>query len=444
MINLDPWQKNFIAEKGNKILVAGRQTGKSEAQAYDNAEFAVNNSGVNCLIISKTQRQSEELLLKTLAYLQEKYPDRIGKGKYKPLKYSVWVTHKGKKPSKIMCQPVGLAGEGIRGYTIHKLSADEAQLIDDEVFTAVTPMLLTTNGSISLSGTPRGKIGFFYSAFTNKLGHYKVFHVSTQDVIENRPIHPISWPEWRREAALRHLATERQRMTQKAFASEYEGVFCEDLTALYPDDLVNRCCTGKINSPSRSSKYYLGVDVGRIHDPSTFEIIDAQDNNSIKHTQSIVIKQLTIPQTARQCEELNKIYKFRKMGIDGGGMGSGVVDLLMENRSIRDNVKDLNNSSRIIEVKANKEKRSRLLKEQMYLNLLSLMHENKIVLLDDDEVKASLKSVQVEYKEGTDELIIFGNDTHITEGIIRACWLATKDKSLNLWVTSSNDVGSIF
>ena len=70
-MDLDDWQKDFIEYDGDKILVAGRQTGKSEAQAYDNAHFAATYEGVNVLLISKTERQSQELLIKTLNYLLE-------------------------------------------------------------------------------------------------------------------------------------------------------------------------------------------------------------------------------------------------------------------------------------------------------------------------------------------------------------------------------------
>ena len=430
---LDKWQEEFINYKGNKILVAGRQTGKSEAQAYDNAQFAVENEGVNCLLISKTQRQSEELLIKTLMFLQEKYPKRIGTGQKKPLKQTVWIKPKTKKGkwSRVMCQPTGLAGEGIRSYTIHRLSVDESQLVSDAVMTAVTPMLLTTGGSISLTGTPRGKNGFFWKAFENKLGQFKVFHVSSLEVIENRPISP-SWPEWRRQAGFDHLAAEKERMTSKQFMSEYEGVFVEDLDQVFSDLWINEVCVGK-RMPIRG-KTYLGVDVGRTTDPSTFEIID-KVNNSLRQTENITRKELTIPDTSNLCLDLDKKNNFQKMGIDGGGLGAGVVDLLMlqDSWNNKQRVVDLNNASRIVGLDNEKEQRSKLLKEQMYLNLLSLGVQKRLTLLDDDEIKASLRSCVMEWNERTGDLWIHGSDTHITEGIIRSAWVAEQDKGLNLW-----------
>jgi len=437
MIALDSWQQDFINYKGHKVLVAGRQTGKSECSAYDNAEFAANNPGTNCLIISKTQRQSEELLIKTLNYLLEKYPKRIGKGKLKPLKHSVWVMpeKKGQKPSRIMCQPTGLAGEGIRGYTIHKLSVDECQAVGDDVMTAVTPMLLTTGGFISLTGTPKGRQGYFWNAFENKTGHFKVFHVNSLEVIKNRPISK-TWQEWRREDALNHLKQEQQRMTEKQFRQEYMGEFIEDLDSVFSDELIANSCV-LFRGDAEKRKLYLGVDVGRTTDPTTLQIISAANPNRMMQVESFVYKELTIPQTVDKVKQLHSIYNFKKMGIDGGGLGSGVVDMLMMERSMQEKVKDLNNATRLVDVRTKQlkesQKKKTLLKEQMYFNLQSLMHQGKIKLLADEDIKVSLRSCQMEYKEDSDEVMIYGNDTHIAEGLIRAAWLAVQEKSLDLW-----------
>ena len=78
-----------------------------------------------------------------------------------------------------------------------------------------------------------------------------------------------------------------------------------------------------------------------------------------------------------------------------------------------------------------------LLKEDMYDCVKSLGERGFLRLLKDQEVIASLESVQIEFveKEGRNTMIkIFGRDTHIAEGIIRAVWLANQ-KSLNLSIS---------
>ena len=87
----------------------------------------------------------------------------------------------------------------------------------------------------------------------------------------------------------------------------------------------------------------------------------------------------------------------------------------------------LNNASRNIDSEGERSKK--LLKEEMYLNLLMLIENHKIRLLRDDEIKAALAFVQ--FEEGNK---IIGS--HIAEGIVRACWLCVNDKSLNMFVHS--------
>ena len=65
-----------------------------------------------------------------------------------------------------------------------------------------------------------------------------------------------------------------------------------------------------------------------------------------------------------------------------------------------------------------------------------LMEMGKIKLLDEASVFQSLKSVQYAYSNdslGVRHLKIFGNYTHIAEGLVRAAW-CVKYKHLNLSV----------
>ena len=78
-INLDPWQKEVLEYKGNKVICSGRQQGKSTIEAVDAAEFAVHNPKTNTLIVSVTEDQSKELLLKVILYLEDNYKIYIRK-----------------------------------------------------------------------------------------------------------------------------------------------------------------------------------------------------------------------------------------------------------------------------------------------------------------------------------------------------------------------------
>jgi hypothetical protein len=84
------------------------------------------------------------------------------------------------------------------------------------------------------------------------------------------------------------------------------------------------------------------------------------------------------------------------------------------------------------------QKEEKIQKEYLYNNLLRMMEWGEIDLLKDDDVFQSLKSVQAEYTQdnyGKYQLKIFGNNTHICEGITRAIQIG-KSKELNIWIKS--------
>ena len=115
---------------------------------------------------------------------------------------------------------------------------------------------------------------------------------------------------------------------------------------------------------------------------------------------------------------------------DEGSLGKGVFDLLLEDDRTKFKTIGISNSKRII----NKEgKEVGIKKTELYVKLLSLLEKGKIDLLDDESIFQSLKSVQFVYdtdSNGKRHLKIFGNDTHICEGITRATELL-KCKDLN-------------
>lgn len=187
---------------------------------------------------------------------------------------------------------------------------------------------------------------------------------------------------------------------------------------------------------TRGFKYYMGCDIARMGgDETTFEIIEKIDDNNLMQTENIVAVKQFLTQTTEQILGLNIIYNFAAIGIDDAGTGAGVFDNLMKEDATKRKTYPLNNARKPLD-RDEKAKR-RLLKEDMYMNLAYLMEKGKLKLLDDDELILSLKSVQYEYvtKQGqATKFRIFGNYTHIAEGLIRAAWCITQDKRLNLWV----------
>lgn len=429
MICLDAWQKQVLEAKGNIVLCSGRQVGKSTVISISSAEYAIKNAKKSVLIISSTERQAEELFLKCFNYLTEFYLKEVKRGRDRPTKHII----KLKNGSVIRSLPTGLAGVGIRGFTIDRLIVDEAAFINEKVFSAVTPMLLTTGGEIILVSTPHGREGYFYRSFMDK--NWTVFHIKSEEVIKNREISE-TWSLHQREKALAHLEAEKLRMSAMEYAQEYMGEFVDSLRQFFPDELILRCMTEtRRESIERNKVYFMGCDIARLgEDEGTFEILDRTQRDLLVQVENIVTTKKRLNETTDEILRLDKLYKFRAIYIDDGGIGVGVFDYLLEHEQTKRKVVAINNKSRPLD--RDETYKKKILKEDLYNNLLMLMEQGKIKLLKDDEIYQSLKSVQYEYivEAGSNtKFHIFGNYTHIAEGLIRAAW-CVKDKSLNIWV----------
>jgi len=431
--NLDHWQRKFLDTEGNKILCTGRQVGKSVICGIDAGEWAVANPKSNILIIAPTERQAYALFDKVLNHLYNNHMSKILMGDKKPTKSKIQLEN----GTTIWCLPAGLSGKGIRFLTIHRLYIDEAAYVDHEVWTAVTPMLLTTGGRTILLSTPFGTTGFFYDVLSNKDNAYQNwtrFRTNSEKVVKEREVCD-TWTEWQREAAIDRLKEERRRMSTLEYAQEYLGEPLDALVQVFPDALIKSCMVMPIRkSVIKGREYYLGVDVaGMGKDESTFEIVEVMRDDTLEHVDHVVTKKTRTTETTDYILSLNRIYDFKRIYVDSGGLGIGVCDQLRLNDDTKRKVVEINNAKRVYHTdatgKVNKELKKKLLKEELYNNLRSLMEQKRVRLLKDHDIFLSLKSVQFEIKDG--KVKYTGKYTHIAEGLIRAAW-CLKEKGLSI------------
>ncbi len=407
---LDPWQEKYINTEGNCFLLCGRQSGKTAAMSIKFGEIAANNPNEVILMLAYTEKQAYNLFFKTLMYLKAKYPHMIKRGKFAPTKHKIEL----KNETIVMCYAVGLTGEGIRTYTVTRLVIDEAAPMQREVFIATTPMLSVTGGTLDISSTPRGKSGYFYEC--SKRDDFTKFYISAEDC----PRHSKEF-----------LKSERKNMSHLEYAQEYLAKFLDELRQVFPDNLIKKCCILKRRDRIQEGKrYYIGVDVARMgEDESTFEIIDRTDKLNLHHVENQVTKKTLTTETTKRILNLNNVYDFSQIFVDDGGMGVGVFDQLLDEDETKRKVIAINNESRPLDKEGKRKKR--VLKEDIFNNLVMLMERGEIKLLDDPEVALSLKSVQFELVNGRPRYS--GNYTHIAEGLVRAAW-CSKDKHLNPYI----------
>lgn len=415
---LDQWQKEYIEFEGDSFLLCGRQSGKSTAASIKAVELAVNKhqKGEDILIIATTERQAYNLFSKCLSYSLDRYPKQVLMGKDKPTKHEI----KFRNGVKIMCHPTGLQGEGLRGFTIKRLIADEASRMDREIFVALLPALSVIGGAVDLLSTPCGKQGYYYEASQNP--QFSKWYISAEDC----PRHSKEF-----------LEGEKRRMSAMEYQQEYCAVFLDDLRAVFSEELIKKCCILMQKTfiiPGRR-KYFMGVDIARMGTDSTaYAILTKIDNDNFEQCEALITKKQLTTQTSDNIIRLEKMYNFKQIGIDDGGVGAGVFDMLLREKETKNKTIALNNSRKPLD--SDEKSKRRILKEDMYMCLLSLMEKEKIKLLKDDEVIDSLKSVQYEYvtKENQPTRFrIFGTNTHMAEALVRACWIAVSNKHLNLW-----------
>ena len=437
-INWDVWQTNFMECKGDKILCCGRQVGKSEICGADAAEWAVKNPKKTILMIAPTERQSYNLFDKTLNYLLENYPRLVVvKGTKRPTKERLYLV----SGTTILCLPTGQSGIGIRGFTIDRLYVEEASRVPEDVWTVLTPMLLTTGGDSIYLSTPHGKQGEFWRCWSNEDGAYdnfKKFSATSELVIAERRI-SHSWTERQREKALQKLEQEKRRMSRRKYAQEYLGEFVDDFFRWFSDELIQKCCTQKRRDriyEDEQANHFMGVDIARMGEDDIVYAIGDRKADIVIQVENIIKRKQYTTQTEDDIRALIKKYQIRMTYIDAGSgtLGVSILDHLIKLPELKKHIKDINNAKRVVEFNSKREPvMAKLMKEDLYDNLRALMEQDRIRLLDDDEIKYSLASIQYEYdmKPGhPTKLRIWGDYSHIAEALIRLAW-CVKEKVYN-------------
>jgi len=415
----DQWQKDVLAATGNLAIRSGRQTGKSTIIAKLTGDYATENSHKTVMVIASTERQAHLLFEKIFNYIFLNFKKFLKKGK----QYQTKTKLELKNNTRIYCLPTGLDARGIRGYTVDLLIADEAAFIPRAVYNALTPSISTRikeGARIILLSTPFGRENYFYDCFSNKT--FTTFHVSSEEC-----------PRQDKD----FLEAEKERMSKMAYAQEYLGEFADQSMQWFTDKLIKSCQTlprAVIPQIEANKNYYLGSDIARMgDDSSTFQIFEELDGK-LYHRENITTQKTKLNETYDFILELDRKYNFEKIFIDNEGVGVGVYDFLMGNDQTKTKTFGVLNS---LEIKQGLDKkRIKYQKEELYTLFLSLMRQNLIQLLDDDNIFFSLRAIRFDYTTdtlGRSHLQIGATnhtDTDIPEGLIRAA-LAIKYKDLN-------------
>lgn len=432
--NLDDYQKEIDAYDGDFLLCTGRRVGKTTILAKKAIDYMYRNPNSPVIIISLTEDQAQIILSMALFYAQETYPKLLGRGKDKPqMKQLIF------NGGKMLIRPAGNTGDSIRGFEGGILIVDEASRMPESFWIASKPILLTTAGKMWIASTPFGCKGYFWERYNEAVNlktpdaRFKVFEISTEEVMQKRAISE-DWTKEQREGALRILEIDKREMTTKQYSQEYLGRFISGLMQWFPDELIKACMLRERAGIFKDS--FVGMDTARMGEDESTWAIGSFEGEKLIQRELFITTKTTLAESINTTLALNRIWDFEKILLDDEGIGVGVSDVLLDNDETRRKIVPINNALRTSNYK--EDKSTKILKEDLYNNLLLLMQRGEIEFLKDDKIFISLKSVQYDYTEdnlGKKHLKIFGNYTHIAEALIRLAY-AHKYNNLNLWIKS--------
>ena len=433
-LKYDKWQQQILDYDGDILLCKGRRIGGTEIFSIKAAMRMVSQPGVKIVFVSLTEDTAKLCISVALEYLTRYHKKLIKKEQLGVITL--------KNGSNMKVRAVGNTGRSIRGFDGDVLGVDEAPWQPKMMWKAARPIISTNDGEIWMWGTPALDEGYFYEQFNKAYNkkdpdaRFKVWYKNTEEVLEERPVCD-SWTQKQHDGLKRILYEERKDMSDVEYGNEYLGLFLSELKRFFDDDLIEKACILEKN-PSMEGRRFLGCDIGRMFDPSTYEDV-CKVGDVVYHVDHHQTHKIKTNETQDKIIELDKAVDYEEIGIDAGSgaLGVGVYDNLMVVDDIRRKLRAMNNRSIALDREG---KKKQTLKGIDYFNTLkAMMQTGEIILLNDDEVIASLRSIRWELPNLDDpdsKMQILGNDRHIAEGLKRAADLAKKAKDLSAWITS--------
>ena len=256
--------------------------------------------------MSAAQRQSDELASKLLGFVarHDKLYDSVLRSSREQVEFT--------NGSLVHALP---ASGLIRGLTATRVLVNEARdvLDEEETYSAVEPMLLTTGGSLAIFTTPFGRQGRVWDAFHSPL------YLKTQV--------PSSASRY---ASEEHLESQRLEMSAALFACEYEAQFLDVADSYFSVESIARCTRDyDLRLAAEAGETYsLGIDWARTRDTSAMVVVgrDEEDHLHVRAIRSFL--GTPMPDQVAFVLHLHSVFRFRRIVSEHAGLGIGPTDQL--------------------------------------------------------------------------------------------------------------------
>lgn len=239
-----PGQRIFLTEPAKvKVLACGRRWGKTEACAVHLAYRLKRGPPARHMIVAPTQDQAKILFQRLVDFL-EKLGEAL-KPRWAPYPRLELEGH------EVVARSAHVP-RSLRGYEADTIMVDEAAFVPEAVITEVLwPMMATTDGTMILIGTPCGHNAFWRWFEMGRKGEHGIWS-RTAPSQENPAV------------SERFLAVQRELVSSRAYAVEYEAQFIDDVGAVFRSDWVEQCLVTELGPWMGDT--YIGVDWGRYED----------------------------------------------------------------------------------------------------------------------------------------------------------------------------------
>jgi phage terminase large subunit-like protein len=326
-MTLFKWQYDFMKDENPLVILrCGRQTGKTTVCSVKAIFDCYHNNNYTVICLSPSLRQSSILFDKCRDYIASS-PYLSGK-----ILRETRTIIEFSNGSRIISLPTGLDGTSVRGYTANCIICDESQAIPDKVFVAIEPILSTTEGQLILLGTPNRMSGKFFEAATKKDNGWSKYHVT----YKSNPLITETFIE-----------QQKKQMTAEAFKQEFLAEFCNDEMAFFPPEIFygsggyKGCIsTYKVTNgtlPPGGTQFFCGIDFAKSRDKTCIIILGRpvptpkEPNPPVKIIYLKEIPEKDYVSQVMQILNLDQIYNFKSVYIDGTGLGAVMYDLLSKN-----------------------------------------------------------------------------------------------------------------
>lgn len=208
----DPWQQRLMLDRWAQcLLLASRQSGKSETSAAVALHTVLTRPGSLVLITAPSQRQAVECYRKAA----DRY-EALGR----PVAGKVNATFMElANRSRLIAVPG--SEKTIRGFSaVNLLVIDEAARVPDSLLAGVRPMLAVSRGRLLAATTAFGARGWFFDAFTGSEPWYRLKVPATQCPRISRAF----------------LESERRALGERWYRQEYECSFEDAVGQLFSAD----------------------------------------------------------------------------------------------------------------------------------------------------------------------------------------------------------------